>query len=185
MYIQKCAASSARPGEQLVKESKQQAGADFHVAPYFDVLLQRLEDGDARACAAFGRHVHWGWWPEPERADGSPEDYAAAAERMCRKVCDAAGISDGMRVLDVGCGFGGTIASLNEHFTGLDLVGVNIDARQLERAARTVRPANGNRIRWVEADACAVVFRRLVRRCARRRMYLPLSKPCYIPHRRG
>jgi cyclopropane fatty-acyl-phospholipid synthase-like methyltransferase len=59
-----------------------------------------------------------------------------------------------MRVLDVGCGIGGTIASLNERFSGLDLVGVNIDARQLERAARTVRPANGNRIRWVEADAC-------------------------------
>jgi ubiquinone/menaquinone biosynthesis C-methylase UbiE len=130
----------------------------LQVAPYFDVLLKRLDEGDARATVAFGRHVHWGWWSEPERADGSPQDYAAAAERLCRKVCDAAGVRDGMSILDVGCGFGGTIASLNERFCGLNLVGVNIDKRQLERAAQSVHAANGNRIRWVEADACKLPF---------------------------
>src|SRR5687768_13614866 len=98
----------------------------FHVAPYFDVLLERLDEGDARACTAFGRHVHWGWWPDPDQASGTPEDYAAAAERMCHKVCAAAGVGEGMRVLDVGCGLGGTIASLNERFSDLDMVGVNI-----------------------------------------------------------
>jgi cyclopropane fatty-acyl-phospholipid synthase-like methyltransferase len=36
--------------------------------------------------------------------------------------------------VDVGCGFGGTIASLNEHFSDLQLTGVNIDLRQLDRA---------------------------------------------------
>lgn len=141
-----------------MKQSKQPVETAFHVAPYFDVLLRRLEEGDVRAGVAFGRHVHWGWWPVPDRADGTPEDYAAAAERLCRKVCAAAGVRDGMRVLDVGCGLGGTLASLNERFAGLDLVGVNIDARQLEWAARAVQPANGNRVRWVEADACALPF---------------------------
>ena len=141
-----------------MKQSKRTTDTVVQVAPYFDVLLKRLDEGDARATVAFGRHVHWGWWSEPERADGSPEDYAAAAERLCRKVCDAAGVRDGMNVLDVGCGFGGTIASLNERFSGLNLVGVNIDPRQLERAARSVRPTNGNRIRWVEADACNLPF---------------------------
>ncbi len=139
-------------------QSTQATDTILKVAPYFDVLLKRLEEGDARATVAFGRHVHWGWWSEPERADGSPEDYAAAAERLCRKVCDAAGVRDGMNILDVGCGFGGTIASLNERFSGLNLVGVNIDHRQLERAARSVHAANGNRIRWVEADACNLPF---------------------------
>jgi ubiquinone/menaquinone biosynthesis C-methylase UbiE len=133
-------------------------GEPFRVAPYFDVLLERLDGGDRRAEVAFGRHVHWGYWPDTDGADGSPEDYAAAAERLCRKVCDAAGIRDGMRVLDVGCGLGGTIASLNERFNHLDMVGVNIDARQLRRAAKTVRPANHNRIRFQEADACDLPF---------------------------
>jgi cyclopropane fatty-acyl-phospholipid synthase-like methyltransferase len=134
------------------------ANARFEVAPYFDVLLRRLEAGDPVIRAAFGRHAHWGYWPRPDEADGSPEDYAAAAERLCRKVCAAAGIRDGMRVLDVGCGIGGTLASLNERFRHLDLVGVNLDARQLLQAEEVVRPGNGNRVRFVEADACRLPF---------------------------
>jgi cyclopropane fatty-acyl-phospholipid synthase-like methyltransferase len=128
------------------------------VPPYFDDLFERLEAGDAGTTAAFGRHVHWGYWPTPEHADGSPADYAVAAERLCVEVCNAAQIRDGLGVLDVGCGFGGTIASLNERFRDLDLTGVNIDARQLDRARRTIMPQNGNRIRFVEGDACDLTF---------------------------
>ncbi len=122
--------------------------------PYFDILFTRLRNDEPAATIAFGRHVHWGYWDDPATADGSPEDYAAAAERLCRRICDAAGIRDGQRILDVGCGFGGTIASLNERFADLDMVGVNIDPRQLERAAQLVQPRNGNRIRFVAGDAC-------------------------------
>lgn len=126
--------------------------------PYFDVLFSRLSANQTEATVAFGRHVHWGFWPNPANAKGSPEDYAEAAEHLCRRVCDAAGIHDGQRILDVGCGFGGTIASLNERYANLDMVGVNIDRRQLKRAAQIVRPMNGNRIRFVEADACRLPF---------------------------
>jgi cyclopropane fatty-acyl-phospholipid synthase-like methyltransferase len=122
--------------------------------PYFDVLFARLEANEPATATAFGRHVHWGYWPDPASADGSAADYAAAAERLCRRVCDAAEVRDGLRVLDVGCGYGGTIASLNERFKGLTLVGVNIDRRQLERARQTVQPANGNVISFVHGDAC-------------------------------
>jgi SAM-dependent methyltransferase len=128
------------------------------VPPYFDILFSRLEAQEPATTVAFGRHVHWGYWDRPEEADGSPEDYARAAERLCRLVCDAAQIRDGLRILDVGCGFGGTIASLNERFADLELVGVNIDPRQLERARRTVRPLHGNRIRFVEGDGCRLTF---------------------------
>jgi cyclopropane fatty-acyl-phospholipid synthase-like methyltransferase len=126
--------------------------------PYFDALLARLSSGDPEVAAAFGRHVHWGYWADPDATVTSGADYAVAAEELCRRVCDAAPIRDGMRVLDVGCGFGGTIASLNERFRNLDMTGVNIDARQLARAAETVRPINANRTAWVEADACALPF---------------------------
>jgi cyclopropane fatty-acyl-phospholipid synthase-like methyltransferase len=128
------------------------------VPPYFDILFSRLEAREPATTVAFGRHVHWGYWDSPDQADGSPEDYARAAEQLCRRVCDAAAIHDGLRILDVGCGFGGTIASLNERFSGLELVGVNIDARQLERARQTVRPLHGNRIRFVQGDACRLTF---------------------------
>src|SRR6184192_2318285 len=92
------------------------------VPPYFDVLFHRLAGNDPSTTTAFGRHVHWGYWGDPGKADGSAEDYAKAAERLCGVVCAAAGVRDGLRVLDVGCGFGGTLASLNDRFSNLELV---------------------------------------------------------------
>ncbi len=134
------------------------AHAPIEPPPYFDALLERLAQGDPEATAALGRHVHWGYWSDPDAVPLTGVDYAIAAEELCRHVCDAAPVRDGMRVLDVGCGFGGTIASLNERFKHLDMTGVNIDPRQLARAAETVTPINGNRTTWVEANACALPF---------------------------
>ncbi|MCM2374453.1 SAM-dependent methyltransferase [Aporhodopirellula aestuarii] len=124
--------------------------------PYFDGLFERLAKHDASTVAAFSRHVHWGYWKDPSQATCSPEDYGTAAENLCRVVCDAAPIRDGMRIVDVGCGFGGTLASLNDRYSGLQLVGVNIDPRQLERAAELVRPKHGNSIEFVHADAARI-----------------------------
>ena len=124
--------------------------------PYFDGLLQRLANDDEYSVKAFGRHVHWGYWHETPDSACSPTEYGTAAEELCRVVCDTAGIRDGQRILDVGCGFGGTIASLNERFTDLQMVGVNIDPRQLDRATELVQPCNKNSVHFVEADAANI-----------------------------
>lgn len=137
--------------------SSQAAEVPSEAPPYFDVLFTRLQ-AEPELQQAFGRHVHWGYWHDPAAADGSGADYGVAAENLCRRICDAAGIHDGQRVLDVGCGFGGTIASLNERFRDLLLVGVNIDARQIERAAERIRPLNGNRLQFQQGDACDLRF---------------------------
>lgn len=126
--------------------------------PYFDRLLELLKEQNPAAIAAFGRHVHWGYWEDPSSADGTLPDFANAAEQLSRKVCDAGKITDGLKILDCGCGFGGTIASLNERFSNLELVGVNIDERQLERARSQVHPLNQNSISFVCADACKLPF---------------------------
>lgn len=126
--------------------------------PYFDMVLDRLNVGDDAVRKAFGRHVHWGYWANPNRADGSVEDFAAAAEELCQRVYRAAGVKDGDRLLDAGCGFGGTIASLNENFSNLQLVGLNIDPRQIDRARQEVQPQNNNQIEFVEGDACQMPF---------------------------
>jgi ubiquinone/menaquinone biosynthesis C-methylase UbiE len=126
--------------------------------PYFDLLLPELERGAGEACTAFGRHVHWGYWDDRHPADGSTGDFAEAAERMCRRVCDTAGVGDGQRIVDVGCGLGGTLASLDARFRGLQLTGLNIDPRQLDYARRHVRAHDGNRIRLVHGDACEMPF---------------------------
>ena len=127
--------------------------------PYLDLLLRVLAGGHPELEQSFGRHIHWGYWPDPAAAvPGSAADFAAAADRLSQALIDLAGISDGMRVLDAGCGFGGTLARLDAERTGMDLVGLNIDPRQLARAAGQVRPRADNRLGFVGGDACALPF---------------------------
>lgn len=125
--------------------------------PYFDVLFNVI-DQSPTIQTAFRRHVHWGYWSNPSIAQNTPEAFDQAAEQLTREVYGTAGIQNGYQVLDVGCGFGGTIASLNQHFADLKLTGVNIDARQLDRAKQWVNPVNNNTIDWVEANAIALPF---------------------------
>ncbi|WP_299413737.1 class I SAM-dependent methyltransferase [Acaryochloris sp. IP29b_bin.148] len=126
--------------------------------PYFDLLIEKINSGDINAQQAFGRHVHWGYWPQPDQADGSLADFAIATEQLSQRVYTAAGIKENDRVLDAGCGFGGTIASLNETFQNLHLTGLNIDPRQLARARQEVMPLANNQIEFVEGDACKMPF---------------------------
>jgi SAM-dependent methyltransferase len=128
--------------------------------PYFDCILERLRNGDVEVAEAFARDVHWGFWDDTARADGSLSDFAQAAARMSRQVVAAGGVCDGQHVLDVGCGFGGMLADLNQRFDGMDLVGLNIDPRQLERARRDPKlaPRGGNRISLLTGEACRLPF---------------------------
>jgi ubiquinone/menaquinone biosynthesis C-methylase UbiE len=103
-----------------------------------------------------GRHVHCGYWQTPEAADGSPEDMARAGDEMCRRLIALAEVADGERVIDIGCGRGGTLEALNSSFGNLALTGVNIDPRELLAARRWLSAGRGNSIELVQADGCAV-----------------------------
>ncbi|MFO0757415.1 MAG: methyltransferase domain-containing protein [Byssovorax sp.] len=126
--------------------------------PYFDILLSGISGGKPGVTAAFGTHVHWGYWGERDHRDASIEGFVAAAERMSEHVASLAGVRDGQRILDVGCGFGGTIQTLNRRLASVDLVGLNIDPRQLDRARAQAVARPGNQIAFVEGDACAMPF---------------------------
>lgn len=126
--------------------------------PYFDHLLSELARGNQALNTSFGRHVHWGLWDDPRAATGTDEDYARAAENLTVQLCTLAQMADGQRVLDAGCGFGGTIASLNAQLQHMDMTGLNIDPRQLARAREQVHARGDNRIAFIEGDACALPF---------------------------
>ncbi len=125
--------------------------------PYFDSLLGLLDEYPILA-RCFGTHVHWGYWESPPEQTPTAENFAEAAESLARLVCDAAGIVREQRVLDVGCGFGGTIASLDSRFDAMELRGLNIDPRQLARASKKVSPRAANQVGWINADACKLPF---------------------------
>ncbi|MBW4555217.1 MAG: methyltransferase domain-containing protein [Trichormus sp. ATA11-4-KO1] len=126
--------------------------------PYFDQLLEGFRQGNTEMIQGFGLHVHWGYWDDPSKADGSIHDFALAAENLSRRMYDAGKVTNGQKILDCGCGFGGTIASLNHHFDKMQLIGLNIDPRQLTRARAQVQHRSHNSIKFVQGDACKLPF---------------------------
>ena len=123
------------------------------VPPYFDFLIDGFHRGDG------GRFVHLGHWDEPPPAESVPQEgeFEAAQERLNEVLLELAELADHQAVLDVGCGFGGTIASINGRHRGMRLVGINVDPRQLDICSG-IRPDNGNEIDWRPADACTLPF---------------------------
>jgi SAM-dependent methyltransferase len=137
--------------------------------PYVDAALENLESGGP---PTWWRHLHWGLFDDPDVDDDSPERYYAAAEALVERILEAGEVGEageagvaghGARVLDVGCGFGGTLDHLRRRNPGARLTGLNIDGRQLHWARRLVgegadeSPAGpGGPVSWVQADGCAL-----------------------------
>jgi len=126
--------------------------------PYFNYILSQLELGNSSLERSFGHHVHWGYWENPLDEKCTDDDFYQAAENLSRKLCTLARVSDNQQVLDVGCGFGGTVSLLNNTCQGMKLTGINIDDRQIARAKANVKPANGNDIEFIVGDACSLPF---------------------------
>lgn len=110
-----------------------QAGAvDAHadaVRTYYDTLDELYEHtGNA--------HIHHGYWAE-DAPLGTPED---AQLRLTEKVISVAGVPAGARVLDAGCGVGGTAVLLAQaHRCHVD--GITLSERQVRRATRRAEDA--------------------------------------------
>jgi SAM-dependent methyltransferase len=124
--------------------------------PYIIECLRALDAGDKAWTAMFGRNLHFGLWDGPAKCRHTPNGFRAAAENLTRRIIDLAAIAPGSSVLDVGCGFGGTCDVLGHSFSGLRIVGVNIDPTQIARARAVLVPTGHNVIEFVEADACAL-----------------------------
>ncbi len=86
----------------------------------------------------------------------SAERFRAAQRRLTFRVLDAARIASGHAVLEVGCGFGGNLAVLDERVEGATLVGVDVGQPQLALARERVRGRGKNQLTWIEADAGAL-----------------------------
>jgi MPBQ/MSBQ methyltransferase len=118
---------------------------------YFDLLIEGFRAGAA------GRDVHLGYWddPPPLSAPCSPEEFRAAQARLTDIVIGLVDSKAGRTVLDVGCGFGGTLEALAK-WPAARLVGVNHDERQLA-ICRSLRPGISS-LSLIAADACALPF---------------------------
>lgn len=125
--------------------------------PYFDLLIDERQEGGSLG-QLWEHHIHWGYWENPKAAEGTVADYVAAMEQMNSVLFEAGRIADGQRLLDVGCGFGGSIRQINAAHSDMVLAGLNIDPRQLAAAEAQTKPTTRNHITWVEGDACQLPF---------------------------
>lgn len=118
-----------------------------------------LREGDARSANPAGNlFFHLGYWPDAAAAGLGIADLQAAQARLNDRLLDLAELSHGLRVLDVGCGIGGTLATAGDRFAAMRLVGLNVDRAQLQIASDRVRRRSENALHWVAADACALPF---------------------------
>src|SRR2546423_1903262 len=75
----------------------------------------------------WGKHLHHGYYQTGE------ESKEEAAENLIKFLVERAEIREGARVLDVGCGIGGTSAWLSERL-GCEVTGITISPIQIEMA---------------------------------------------------
>ena len=124
------------------------------VPPYFDFLIEEFRPG------ASSRFVHLGHWESPApglEPPSEPGEFARAQAMLDAYLLELADLRAGQTLLDIGCGFGGTLDTINRRLDNMRLTGVNIDPRQLD-ICRGVEARNGNLMLWEEADACALPF---------------------------
>lgn len=122
---------------------------------FFDNLVLEFEKNpDIKT--AFGEHIHWGYWQNPQEATGDLIDFAQAAEQLSHLVLELADLQPGNTILDAGCGWGGTIGLANKIYHNLELIGINIDAEQIKKAQIKQQSLHGNHLRFINGDACSL-----------------------------
>jgi SAM-dependent methyltransferase len=122
--------------------------------PYLDSALAITE---IRGEVPFWRHLHWGLFDDPQDLDDDPDRYGVAAEALTEHLLQLAEVADGRRILDVGCGFGGTLDHVRARNRDCWLVGVNIDERQLQRGQQLLDRyglTDDGPMPFVTADGC-------------------------------
>ncbi|KAK2615249.1 hypothetical protein N8I77_002017 [Diaporthe amygdali] len=84
----------------------------------------------------WGTHIHHGYWPTPESKASETKEQAQI--NLIRLLLETSQISEGSKVLDVGCGIGGTSRYLASQL-GCTVTGITISTKQVEMATRLTK----------------------------------------------
>lgn len=97
-----------------------------------------------------GEHIHHGYWATEDAKKTLPKEEAQIA--LIRLLLDMSGVSQGDRVLDVGCGIGGTSRYLASQL-GCTVTGITISTKQVEIAKRLTKADASKETPDAEEDA--------------------------------
>ena len=128
------------------------ASAVTRVPAYFDAFLTAVAGG------AEIDHVHLGHWEVPGAVGPARAraGFAQAQDRLSLALIAWLDLAPGHRVLDVGCGLGGSLRAMRTHHPEVEVIGLNLDPRQL--AIGFQRDERRRNVAWIAADACHLPF---------------------------
>lgn len=98
----------------------------------------------------WGEHIHHGYYEAGEAL--SPK---AAQERLIEELCKLLQIEEGSKILDVGCGMGGSSLFLNTKYHA-DVTGITLSPRQVAIATQAAQDRQLNNISFRVEDALSM-----------------------------
>lgn len=124
--------------------------------PYIDEMLEQWDSNGPARRDILSQNMHFGFWSNP--ASDVPArsfgEFTKAMEDLTNQALRLAQVTSSSRIIDIGCGFGGTINRLNQTLENAQLIGLNIDPRQIELAKQLCgKGIRGNQISFTVADA--------------------------------
>jgi tocopherol O-methyltransferase len=141
-----------KAGAALKKPAKFAAGDSFRakvkgrkreVQKHYDVMSPYYRE-------LWGEHIHHGYWI---RGNETKEQ---AQIQLIEHVAQAARIKPGCRILDVGCGLGGSSIYLAKHYRA-DVTGITISPIQVEMASATAASERAS-VKFIFMDAESMQF---------------------------
>jgi len=107
----------------------------------------------------WGEHIHLGYYTEAERAAGfHKKDYKQAKYDFCDEMLKFSGASNPVRVLDVGCGFGGTSRHLGKLFPDASVTGITLSPKQVQRGMELCAERGLDNVKLQVMDALKMEF---------------------------
>ena len=107
----------------------------------------------------WGEHIHLGWYTEEERAAGWwKADFKAAKLRFTQEMFRFSGSVKPKRILDVGCGFGGSSRWLAAQFPDAQVIGITLSPKQVARGTELARERGLTNVEFRVMDALAMEF---------------------------
>jgi tocopherol O-methyltransferase len=111
-----------------------------------DQIREHYDGLSGLYAALWGDHIHHGYWTQPQ------ESPRVAQEHMVRQLATEADIAAGSRVVDLGCGIGGSACWLATHLD-CSVLGITLSPIQVEMATgRARRLGLENRVRFEVGD---------------------------------
>eukprot|EP00884_Botryococcus_braunii_P012860 jgi/Botrbrau1/21575/Bobra.174_2s0070.2 len=108
----------------------------------------------------WGEHIHLGYYSDEERKQGyKKKDFKQAKRDFVYEMLKFGDVKGPKRILDVGCGFGGTSRMLAREFPEAEVQGITLSPQQVFRASQMAAESETTNVFFRSMDALAMEFK--------------------------